>query len=299
MNSPPARLYKYLASARIDIVDNWLIRFTQPGALNDPFELRPHVKSYGTPEEVFNVAAKRWEGHAEEQYAALVHAHGERMTFAEFRARIELTRKPMIDYAIESQAENINAEMSRKLNELMNESIGILSLCECPDDLLMWAHYGDSHKGFVLEFDSASPFFYQPNPPAHVRATDEEAAQYAEEYGRLRPVVYSEDRPSVIISQLKFDVLLTKGLSWEYEAEWRMLMPPMYANKQMPPVGPYSVCLFAIPPSAVTKIVLGCNADDVLVAHAMTLRDRPETTHIAIEKARIGAEHYKLHFDPV
>jgi hypothetical protein len=197
-----------------------LIRFTRPGALNDPFELRPHVRSYGTAEEIFEVAAKQWDRHAQEQYATLCNAHDEHMAFAEFRARIEPDRIPMIEYAINSEAANINAEMARKINELMNDSIGVLSLCEHPDNLLMWAHYGDSHRGFVLEFDTASGFFYQPRPPAHVHATDEEAAQYAEEYGRLRRVAYGEDRPSVIVSQMQFDVLLTKGAPWEYEAEW-------------------------------------------------------------------------------
>lgn len=37
----PKRLYKYLIPDRTDILNNNLIRFTQPSALNDPFELNP------------------------------------------------------------------------------------------------------------------------------------------------------------------------------------------------------------------------------------------------------------------
>ena len=37
---------------------------------------------------------------------------------------------------------------------------GIISLSESPDNLLMWSHYGDDHKGMVVEFDidESDPF---------------------------------------------------------------------------------------------------------------------------------------------
>lgn len=34
--------YKYVSAKRIDILQNRLIRFTQPNAMNDPFEGQPH-----------------------------------------------------------------------------------------------------------------------------------------------------------------------------------------------------------------------------------------------------------------
>ena len=34
--------YKYVSAERIDILQNRLIRFTQPNAMNDPFEARPY-----------------------------------------------------------------------------------------------------------------------------------------------------------------------------------------------------------------------------------------------------------------
>src|SRR6185369_11649875 len=37
-------VYKYLHPDRIDVLRNTLIRFTQPAALNDPFEVIPNLK---------------------------------------------------------------------------------------------------------------------------------------------------------------------------------------------------------------------------------------------------------------
>ena len=36
-------LFEYIRAERIDVIRNLEIRFTQPDALNDPFELQPHI----------------------------------------------------------------------------------------------------------------------------------------------------------------------------------------------------------------------------------------------------------------
>lgn len=297
----PAVLYKYMPAERSTIFDNWLIRFTQPKALNDPFEMRPHIAGYSTPEEVREIASRRWEEYARERYDAMAReriGHGEPVPFEVFRARIEHHRTPQIEAAL-LRAPEYNAAMAARIDELMNTSIGVLSLCEHADSLLMWPHYGDSHRGFVIEFDTSAAFFHQATPPAHVNASAEEAAQFAEEYGRLRYIRYREERPSVVVTDMPFDTIMTKGKAWEYEGEWRMLMPPDYADVKLPPHQGWPVCLFAVPPSSVKTILLGCNADSALLASALTLRARPETQHIGIAKARVDEQHFRLRFEAV
>lgn len=299
MKTPPAKLYKYFAPARSGILDNWLIRFTQPGSLNDPFEMKPHISGFGTPEEELAVATGRWEEHARERYAELVERYGNRVSFADFRAGIEKDRAVMIQKAV-AKIPNHHAEMASRINKLINDSVGVLSLCSYPYSLLMWPHYADSHRGFVVEFDTSSPFFSQERPPEHVNASEEEAIQFAEEYGRLRAVTYSSERPSVAATKLSFNLLLTKGLDWEYEDEWRMLMPLQYADKKeaSDDLG-YPVCLFKIPPRAITKVIVGCAADPELLARAVSIRDRVDTQHVAIKKARVDERQFQLHFDNV
>jgi hypothetical protein len=297
----PAVLYKYMSSERRTIFDDWRIRFTQPKALNDPFELRPHIAGYGTPEKVREIAARRWEEYAREKYEVLVResaGNGEPLPFHIFRSRLENQRSSQIEAAL-SRATDYNATMAAHIDDLMNKSIGVLSLSEHPDSLLMWPHYGDSHRGFVIGFDTNAAFFHQATPPAHVDATPEEISKFAEEYGRLRYVRYTEERPSVVVTEMSFDVLMTKGKSWEYEGEWRMLMPPDYADVKLHGDLDLPICLFAFPPNAVKSILLGCNADDDLLAHVLKLRARPETQHIEIMMGRVDEKQYRLHFEPV
>jgi hypothetical protein len=300
-DTPPPRLYKYCAPARSDFFKTRRLRFTQPAALNDPFELRPHLEAYGTPEEEREIAGRHWELGVRRLYDQLVQEHGELLTFAEYRARLEPLRERDIDRRIQAHHDDpvARAEMTKTVYELV-QNIGVLSLCGAPDDLLMWAHYGDSHKGFVIEFDTASPFFHQTQPPAHVRFTEEDAAKFREEYGRLRRVTYIRERPSMIATRANFEILFCKGEPWSYEAEWRMLMPPEYADATPAtcPAG-HPISLFELPAQAVTRIVLGFNANAALIDQALQLRQSDETCHIGVERARIDDRHYKLHFEPL
>ena len=52
------------------------------------------------------------------------------------------------DFSSPSALEEEAGEQQIGLSEL----IGVVSLTEKPLDRLMWAHYGESHKGFVAEF---------------------------------------------------------------------------------------------------------------------------------------------------
>lgn len=300
MDTLPSKLYKYFAPDRSGIFNDWLIRFTQHSALNDPFEMRPHISDFGTAEDNFSSAAERSEKHARQNYKELVKQYGSRISEADFLARVEKNSSTSIHKATATIPKLI-PEMARKIDETLNNDIGALSLCTHPANLLMWAHYGNSHRGFVIEFDTASPFFIQERPPKHVEANEEDTAQFAEEYGRLRVVSYSNERPTTVVTEMSFDLLLTKGLDWKYENEWRMLMPLKYADVKTdkPDKSNHPVYLFKIPPKAVTKIILGCAADSKLVAHALTLKSKVDTQHIVIERAQVDERHFQLNFENV
>lgn len=91
------------------------------------------------------------------------------------------------------------------------------------NSILMWSHYADSHKGFVLEYD------FRPTLATPIKNM------------LLLPVIYSSERfdaSSLILwsfmvffggnvknpdTTAHFKVALHKSLYWEYEKEWRMI----------------------------------------------------------------------------
>ena len=89
------------------------------------------------------------------------------------------------------------------------KNYGVFSLSEPNNNILMWSHYADEHRGICLEF-ARSETNTLGNPEHCV------------------PVCYSLDVPTFMPRELEEQpavskVLTTKGLYWEYEAEWRVI----------------------------------------------------------------------------
>ncbi len=87
---------------------------------------------------------------------------------------------------------------------------GITCFSEEHDNLLMWAHYGDSYRGFCLEFRTdIEPF------KSKLRRVD-----YVDDIPEISLVPFVRDRDA---SQLIEKAYCTKSRSWAYEKEWRAI----------------------------------------------------------------------------
>ncbi len=107
-----------------------------------------------------------------------------------------------------------------QINDKLVELFLIGCLCTDFKNRLMWSHYADSHRGFCIEYDF-SELTDQPNT-----------------YLPL-PIYYTNNRPTIPwkaafentpdnISEATAQImlgLLTKDNAWEYENEWRILIP--------------------------------------------------------------------------
>src|SRR5579862_6421181 len=106
------------------------------------------------------------------------------------------------------------------------QSVGILSLTEKPDNLLMWGHYSRGHTGFVLGLDTEDESF---------RALLGKSAILRKvHYTKVRPgrgfdlgsyaqgpVAYVG--PMSERESLNEEWLFSKSTDWEYEQEWRFV----------------------------------------------------------------------------
>lgn len=280
------RLYKYLHPDRIDVLRNGLIRFSSPKVLNDPFELKPIMSSSETKgfldAELDSEMSKCLEG----EYQKLPRTLRRRMTLEQFseqmKQRILLARKEVGVFA-DLVVPMVQTAMARKFEEM----IGILCLTESPDNLLMWAHYADSHQGFVIELDCEAPFFDQRRSPE-------------DDFRHIKKVSYAEQRPTFSLSDNDdFSPFITKGLDWEYEAEWRMMLPLAEATSVIDS-GATDVHLFAYPRAAIKTVILGCRMSDPKRSELLSLlRDAEELRHVHCKQARIDLERYCLRFFPV
>jgi hypothetical protein len=188
----PQRLYKY-ESFNIRSLENLkaqAIYFGTPSAFNDPYDcaFTPGIKEL-SDEDVEEVRA-----------AYLVDPtvpDAMRQHFA--NAPVQILRTNFVSAGRKALDEAIKKFINTR---------GVSCFSEKNDDLLMWSHYGGSHKGFCLEFDTAfEPF------------TKIRKVRYSSEMPQidLMPLLISDDHDQVL------DLFATKAKAWEYECEWRAL----------------------------------------------------------------------------
>jgi hypothetical protein len=291
------KLYKYCVAERIDVLRNGMIRFTPPSGFNDPFELAPSMGElvprgwelacvehllFRDEEEARAILAGERPCYALFS-AVLQHIAPERLSGLTVEAKMETVRAelPNIAVAVLAQAQ---AWLPMVMQIQLSEKQGVLCLSEVPDNLLMWAHYADSHRGFVLEMDGAHPYFDQ-------REDEDDLLR------RAAPVVYVATRPQIQPynpshrehSQRNTKaIFFTKGSEWEYEKEWRMVMP---LERAADPV----LGLFQFPPDLVTGVIVGCRmpkeAHEALNA---LLADDDRYRHVALRGAFLDQDHYQL-----
>ncbi len=95
-----------------------------------------------------------------------------------------------------------------KYVDSVNRDFGILSLTNKKNNLLMWSHYANCHKGFCIGFNSSKLFNLIS--------------------GSLGKVFYDEKMPTVpLFDKLEIEgitkLLNTKSLDWAYEEEYRII----------------------------------------------------------------------------
>ena len=285
-------LYKYLHPDRVDVLRSRRIRFTQPTALNDPFELAPYFETVVSEAQLLDhltehpldltphliEAYDRLPEGAKAalslaQYLMLVKqslegAEGQRIFWETFGAGIGMIRE-------------LSGKLRQQLVDMLRATVGILSLSEVADCAPMWAHYADQHRGFVLGFNEEHPFFSR-------RRSERD------EFFFLRPVVYRA--PAAVATLLDLsadDIMVSKSPEWSYEQEWRMLMPLTEELTRIDVAGE-PVYLADLSPSAVSCVILGAKSSDELQSDVRTALNAPDYEQVQIQRATLDARIGKV-----
>jgi hypothetical protein len=214
------RLYKYRP---IDLFtesifrDNEL-RVTAAADLNDPFECRARL-TFG------EIALGDWEKVA----SRLVEIDPAR-SLEDAR---ELALKLIADPARGSRGRGY--PFTVRMIEESRQNVAFLCLTEVSNDILMWAHYADGHRGICLEF----------------------APDRCSMLSQAMPVVYSNEIPTCEffigdVDKFAYTAVLTKSAHWSYEKEWRAL-----ETRQ-------GSCNLPYAPEALTGVIFGtcCTEED-------------------------------------
>lgn len=263
-------LYKYMSEDRVEniLVDN-KIRFTQPVYFNDPFDVQPHIQSPNIKGFVNKINDKS-KGILLSRLISFLVENG--MRDNDFNT--DEHRKAFLQGLNDLTHDEIDEHIKNTFNKEVNDSIGILSLTKDYENLLMWAHYANEYKGFIVEFEKKSELF-----------------------SNALKVEYKEERPSVKMRRIEPNRLFfTKSIHWKYENEYRVLKMlkdalPEDINLEK------DMYLFRFPKIVIKSIYCGCNMDiNIKKKISSIVENDKELSHVKIFDSYISDKYYKLEF---
>jgi len=246
MNNPPKYLPKYLYLydrmkgdyTRSIFLDN-LIGFSSPLKFNDPFDSKIPIKFDGNSEPYINSFLRNMNRH---------------------QKRVFKKKTKNID---------INEASKKAQKQILTEDLSVLCLSVKYDDILMFSHYADKHKGFCLQFECRKD----------------------SNFATARKVCYSKKNKFPKINRLQDSnpkllkgTLLVKSWNWQYEKEYRIILKKKEGTKSFE-----GQCL--------TGVIFGCKMepeDKKLIEGWINERKHP----IKIYHTSPNNNYFKLNFDP-
>lgn len=261
------KIFRYLPPTRISWIENEEVFFTPAARFNDPFDLRPVFSSdikkaylkqrIKTVPSVYDVLAR------EKKYPRATRRKEEKKIN---KAATKDFRENRVRYAENSQ---------REIAEFLNITIGVLCLSSLRDNLLMWAHYADSHKGFVLEFDTEDVVFKNLGDLKEVK------------YDKTRPIIQPDNR-------FNFDFMTQKSEDWGYEKEYRIIRKLNQCEKSSSSGSQYY--RVPLPRSCVKAVYLGNRMDK---NDAAKISGIMKGTAAQLYKCDLHPQEFSLVFNPL
>lgn len=206
----PSHLYKYRSlRTKADkehtsrILTHNEIYFAKRKKFNDPFDCNFHI-SCGTDFNTYKARLKQLNPNMQEEEID------------------KQTRKDLQPKIIRKRERKINNDIRR-----INETFGVFSMSAKRDNLLMWSHYADHHKGICIEFKTT-----------HGKLFGCDILNV--EYDVKCPIFTVCD--DMNLERVK-KFVRTKFLDWAYEEEWRIIYEK-------------TGCQF-FPPEEISGVILG------------------------------------------
>lgn len=281
VDTPPL-LYKYtLARHAISTLRNLELKVTPPAELNDPFECAPAVAGELTRANA--VAALKDKSWLRRQYENNLRG---RISFREVRKWAREDRDQMIDELMESAA--TVAQTWRDAHEkVARRELAILSLSRRDDGILLWSHYGDSHRGVALGLCSHC---------------------WAEDGSKLLPVIYTPERVHYDLGEIGFlqhpgsqetviRILSIKSPEWEYEKEYRAVFPLNRTSRKVADDGT-ALYFKSVIETYFREVVIGarCNRADELAL--LDILREPRFSHVRVRRASLDPQKFRVIVDP-
>lgn len=197
----PKLLYKFSSSSSKSFI-NREIFFNDPYEFNDPFDMKIRRKVELLPKE--------------DLLLQNVYRLNKEITDQSFRSLWNIAEKDYESKIAHNPEHFKEMSLNAQIIERNLNKKRVLCLSEKNDDILMWAHYGDSNKGICISYNTEKlcTILFE---------------NYFDEFLGIFKVEYSSQYPDIIptIGFSRENVrkrLAVKSIIWAYEKEWRLII---------------------------------------------------------------------------
>lgn len=230
----PRYLYKYRSfdSYWKSILYEGLVYFPDSSTLNDPFDCYTYIDI--------------------KKYSEFMNRFASKYVF------------PWISLSDIEKAYNTYIENSINLFcKNMRKNMLLTCFSEVCNSILMWAHYAESHKGFCIEYDTEKidieykrflfPVIYQNEVYDYTETAIMNNPSYASYMEIIKMRKLKTEYEFIDVSNNIYIPMLTKAKEWDYEQEWRIVVPSDIFGKNKH---------FIYLGDAISSIYLGTNCDE-------------------------------------
>jgi hypothetical protein len=303
MSQLPKIIYKYVdQDGARKIIANRTLRFGRPSGMNDPFDVYiDDLFDVGINEihqrwvpQLFEILEKDPVGFASQVDAdpadvalisGLINSASQ-----DKRAALLAGLTPMMLEEFDDSLGAMRDDLEKRRQDIIaqfQDSAIFCATLSC-NNLLMWAHYAQQHRGVVLGFkpDIEQDSFLRLMKP--VRYTDIRPAFYGHLEDTIRRgSTFTEND----MTEFRDSFIYSKSTHWSYEEELRIDIPHGV------PAGD-SATFLNFYPSELCEMYLGVRADEAFKAEIITAA-RTLNPDIAIFDAHLEKGSYALVFKPV
>ena len=157
---------------------------------------------------------------------------------------------------------SFNLFFTKNLKQLLAKQ-GVSCFLPTPKNLLLWAHYSDSHKGVCLKFDITKD-------PQLFSLTFN--VLYSKDYPKFD---YLQDRKKLVDMTMR-----TKSNHWKYEKEIRVFKPT-FGN-------------FPFSKDCLTEIIFGCKADPLEIAALKQIVDNAKYPNLKFSQVKLKENKFDI-----
>ena len=235
----PSKLYKYQGfnDYSINNLFKSVVWLSSPENFNDPYDCALTFSSFDLFKHIFPLKIDEILSEAlidesiisEDEKKLILDSNDSLITFSKIMISKEETikvedREELLATLMEV-VNKVSSDTFSPFSSIVKESTVVSCFSELNDSIVMWSHYANHHKGFCLEYDFSE--LSETNKISRI----------------IYPVIYQKEVLNVTEymktrsekTSIFFGIraAITKSIEWEYEKEWRIILPFGLSVKQM------------------------------------------------------------------